>query len=201
MKKTGNILYWVILIVLIMVTASVAYKRMKPSAVEKIPSQNNESTLSDNTKDKSENKKEDENNNDADMAPDFSLEDMEGNKITLSDYQGKIVVLNFWATSCGYCVQEMPDLDKLNKKLLEEDEGIVFAVNLGEELSKIKKFTEDRKLTLPVLMDYDGSVSKTYRVSGIPVTYIIDKDGTLYGRILGATDYDTLMQGIEKIKK
>lgn len=187
MKKTGNIAFWIIIVVILMFTASIIYNRMKPSTVEEFPQSQKESTQ---PKDSEEA---------APLAPDFSLEDINGNKVTLSDYKGKVVFLNFWAVWCGLCVREMPDLDRANKDMLEEEQALILTVNVQEEQSIAKSFMEDRKLSMPVLMDYDGKVSGLYRVGGIPTTYIINKDGTLYGRILGATDYDTLMDTLEKI--
>jgi len=128
------------------------------------------------------------------MAPDFTLEDLDGNEVKLSDYRGKIVFLNFWATWCIYCVQEMPDLESASKKMAEAGDAVIVTVNQMEDKDTVRKFMEDKKLTLPVLMDYTGEVNYMYGVSGIPVTYVIDKDGSVYGRIAGRTDEETILK-------
>jgi len=153
-----------------------------------------------------ENKNDEEKNGEGDedksqkiMAPDFTLEDLDGNEVNLSDYRGKIVFLNFWATWCIYCVQEMPDLESANKKLAEAGDAVIVTVNQMEDKDTVRKFMEDKKLTLPVLMDYTGEVNYMYGVSGIPVTYVIDKDGSVYGRIVGRTDEETILMVAEEL--
>ncbi|NSW91615.1 MAG: TlpA family protein disulfide reductase [Firmicutes bacterium] len=132
-------------------------------------------------------------------APDFELEDLEGNKVKLSEYKGKIVILNFWALWCPYCIKEMPDLDRVNKKLLEGDDAVILTVNLQDSIDKVKDYIRENGFSIPVLMDTDGNVGNMYNVTGIPITYIIDKEGAFYGYIPGATNEKALLEIIEKI--
>ncbi|HHW30760.1 MAG TPA: TlpA family protein disulfide reductase [Clostridiaceae bacterium] len=219
MKRNENVIIWIILFIVIMAAATLIYNKIKPDAIEKFPNSQKEDTLDkkDNLSDTDEsdegNAEEPEDNTsdseknstkkDAPLAPDFTIEDMEGNKVSLSDFRGKYVFMNFWATWCGYCVQEMPDLDKAYKEMEKEGDAVIIAVNVQEELETVKKFIEEGNLSMPVLMDYKGEASRLYgiHVSGIPVTYVIDREGALYGRIIGATDYDTIMGVLEEIMK
>ncbi len=127
------------------------------------------------------------------MAPDFTLKDLEGNDVSLSDYQGKIVILNFWAVWCKYCVEEMPDFNELNKELEQAGDAVILAVNVQEPYDTINKFLTESDIDLKVLMDEDGYVAGAmYGVDGYPTTFIINDDGSLYTYIPGKTDIKTL---------
>ena len=147
-----------------------------------------------------ESKEDDEEKPQKVMAPDFTLEDLDGNKVSLSDYRGKIVFLNFWATWCIYCVQEMPDLESANRKLAEAGDAVIVTVNQMEDRDTVRKFMEDNKLTLTALMDFTGEVNYTYGAVGIPLTYVIDKDGSVFGRIPGRTDEETILRVAEMLR-
>lgn len=135
------------------------------------------------------------------MAPDFNLKGLDGKSVKLSDYQGKVVILNFWAVWCKYCKQEMPDLNELNKELEKDGEAVIVAVDVQETADVINEYLTSNKIGLKVLMDQDGSVSQQYGVSGYPTTFIINKDGSVYTYIPGATDKATLLMVLDKIKK
>lgn len=130
-----------------------------------------------------EDEEKDEEKNEV-VAPDFSLTDLNGNTVKLSDYRGKVVILNFWASWCPPCVAEMPDFDKVNRKLAESDDAVILAVNLTdgqrETEEKARKFIKDKGYSLNVLLDKKGSASDDYMIYSIPTTYIINRDGTLY---------------------
>lgn len=130
-------------------------------------------------------------------APDFTLKTLDGDTVSLSDYQGKIVLLNFWATTCGYCVQEMPDLDKLNK---EYEDVVVLAVDVMEKEDKVREFIEDGGYDFDVALDLDGQVAMTYLIPGFPTSYFIEEDGTLIRTIVGMLEYDKMVWIIENIK-
>ena len=118
------------------------------------------------------------------VAPDFTLDGMDGKPVTMSDLQGSVVVLDFWATWCGPCVMAMPHLDKVYKDL--KDDGLrVFAVNLREGPEKVKNFMETKGLSLPALYDTEGEVAKQYGVQGIPTQVIVGKDGTVKKVVVG----------------
>lgn len=110
-------------------------------------------------------------------ATDFVLEDLTGQKIRLSEIQDQVILINFWASWCGPCVVEMPVLQDRFEKF--KTELIVLAVNAGEDTETAKQFVTDNNLNFPVLLDSNGMVQKTYRVRGLPTTFIIDKQGII----------------------
>lgn len=117
-------------------------------------------------------------------APFFELKNVEGRTIRLSDLHGKFVVLNFWATWCVPCIKEMPELQKAHQ-LLKKKGVKILAINLGEKTSKIKKFLQEYRLSIPVLLDGYGNTSAKYRVIRLPVTYFITPDGILREEMFG----------------
>lgn len=122
-------------------------------------------------------------------AIDFTLKDQYGNTRTLSDYKGKTVFLNFWATWCSPCKAEMPDIQKLYEEFQQEDVVIlgVAAPNLGKEQSEegIRTFLEENGYTYPVLMDTEAEAFQAYGINSFPTTFMIDKDGNVFGYIPG----------------
>ena len=117
-------------------------------------------------------------------APDFTLQDLEGNNVTLSELKGNVILLDFWATWCGPCVMAMPHIDKLHQDY--KDRAVkVYAVNQREAREKIEPFLKSKKLSLPVLLDPNGDVGKAYGVRGIPTTVLIGKDGTILKVMVG----------------
>jgi thiol-disulfide isomerase/thioredoxin len=121
---------------------------------------------------------------------DFELDDVNGGIKKLSSYRGKLVFLNFWATWCGPCRYEMPSMQRIYHELKSEGFEIV-AVNLREGKQLVKKFLDQNKLTFPVLLDKDGRVGAIYGARSIPTTYLIDRNGSIIGRAIGAREWDT----------
>ena len=119
-------------------------------------------------------------------APDFQLTSSQGNDYTLSDYQGHPVLLNFWATWCGPCVEEMPQL----QRVFEANRAsglVVFAVS-SEALDQIAEFGADHDLSFPLLVDEGGRISNQYRVSAFPTSYFIDAQGVIQDIVIGSMD-------------
>lgn len=127
-----------------------------------------------------------------DMAPDFTLEDLNGNKITLSKLKGKIVMVNFWATTCPYCRIEMPDINAFYKAHKGELE--VLAVDLGESDSTIKDYIKDKGFEFKILKDTNGDVGYLYGIRFIPTTFFIDKKGVITAIANGAMTHDEISQ-------
>jgi peroxiredoxin len=125
------------------------------------------------------------------LAPpvDFNLLDLNGKRVILSGLKGKIVFLNFWATWCSPCREEMPSMQKLNARFKDKDFAML-AVSLKEPASAVKKFFKDYSLTFTALLDPDGELMTPYRIRGIPNTYIIDRDGTIIGKAFGPRKWD-----------
>ncbi|WP_130805550.1 TlpA family protein disulfide reductase [Senegalia massiliensis] len=133
-------------------------------------------------------------------APDFTLQTLSGEKASLSDYKGKIVLINFWATWCTYCDEEMPDLEKLYNEN-KDDDFVVLAVDVGEEESLVRDYIEEGGYTFPVLLDSDMKVSRNnYYVSAFPTSYFIDKEGNLIGAVPGMMTYPQMTQILEQIR-
>jgi thiol-disulfide isomerase/thioredoxin len=123
-------------------------------------------------------------------AIDFELEDMNGDIKKLSSYSGKVVFLNFWATWCGPCRIEMPSMQRVYEEF--KDKGfVIVAVDLQEDKKVVKKFITEYNLTFPVLLDKTGKVGGIYGARSIPTTYLIDRNGYIIGRQIGAREWDT----------
>lgn len=212
MRKTGSIVLWIVASVLVIVALYSLYNRIKPEITSRLnPQQNIENTQdSDETtvKDKTANEKDGQKEPDREiiMASDFTLKDLEGKTVKLSDFRGKIVVLNFWATWCPPCREELPDLDEVSKELAKGEDAVFLGVNITDGIrdteSKVQKFVKDNKLSMQVLLDHGGKVAsmEPYVVEGIPTTFFINRDGSIYGKIPGATDKETIMKIIDQIK-
>lgn len=132
-------------------------------------------------------------------APDFTAYDAEGNAVSLSDYIGKPLVLNFWASWCGPCKSEMPEFQQ---KFEETDEVQFLMVNMTtgrETQADAQALLEQEGYTFPVLFDTDGDAAMTYSVYSLPTTYFIDAEGHLVAGARGAIDGETLQKGIKMI--
>ena len=132
-------------------------------------------------------------------AVDFELEDQYGNIHRLEDYRGKTIFLNFWATWCPPCKAEMPDIQKLYEKSATEGEDAVIvlgvaAPNMGQEGSEeeIAAFMEEKGYTYPVLMDTEGELFASYGIMSFPTTFMIDRDGNVFGYVSGMLSADMM---------
>jgi len=122
-------------------------------------------------------------------AHNFDVTDIDGTKYRLSDYKGKVIVLNFWATWCPPCREEMPAMNRAHHKL-KNDDVVILAINVGEDEDTIFEFTGNYPVDFPLLMDKDGSVIKRYPVMGLPTTYIISPTGVVTHRTIGVRGWD-----------
>lgn len=134
-------------------------------------------------------------------APDFIVYDAQGNEVRLSDYFGKPIVLNFWASWCGPCQSEMPDF---HEKYLQLGEDIHFLmVNMTdgsrETIESAAAFISENEYTFPVLYDTQSSAALTYGAYSLPTTFFIDAEGYAIAQATGAIDADTLRRGIDMI--
>ena len=111
-------------------------------------------------------------------APQFALRSPDGQVVQLSDFEGQVVWINFWATWCGPCRRELPDIQELAAEF-KDDGLVVLALNQGESGNKATDFWEELELDLPILLDSDEDVSNQYRLIGLPNNYFIDEDGIL----------------------
>jgi peroxiredoxin len=114
---------------------------------------------------------------------DFALKDLNGKTVRLTDYQGKVVLLEFWATWCGPCKQSMPELGRLYEKY--KDRGFeIIAISMDESESAVRQFVEEYRLSFTVVID-DADVNSAYGVFSIPTTFILDKSGQIVKKHLG----------------
>ncbi|MBI2758925.1 MAG: TlpA family protein disulfide reductase [Chloroflexi bacterium] len=137
------------------------------------------------------------------LAPDFTLDTLDGNKTTLSGLRGKIVVVNLWATWCLPCRQETPALEKAYEQY--KDSGVVIlGVDLTNQdlVSDVESFVQEFKLTYPILLDRDGSVSNLYQIKGIPTTFFINREGIIRTMVVGGPMSETFIRSkIEALLK
>ncbi len=109
-------------------------------------------------------------------APAFNLRTMDGRKISLESLKGKVVVINFWGIWCGWCVQEMPDLQKLHEKYVNDPDVAVITIDNDDNPDDVPPWMKAKGYTFPVLFD-DGYVSKNAGITAFPTTWFLDKDG------------------------
>jgi peroxiredoxin len=121
--------------------------------------------------------------------PDFTLPTLDGGFITLSNFKGKVVLINFWTTWCPPCREEMPSLERLYRHFKHEDFTLL-AVDIMENPKTVKRFARDYNLSFPILLDEKGEVSAKYAANAIPTTYFIDKQGKAVGKAIGPRKWD-----------
>ena len=131
-------------------------------------------------------------------APDFTLNDLDGKAVSLSDYRGKVVLISFWASWCGPCRVEIPHMIKVYDEL--HDQGFeILAVNLRENESTAAKFAKAAKMDFPILLDRDGKVSAAYYARGIPTSVFVDRQGIIGNVHTGALTEKRLHQYIDPL--
>ena len=145
--------------------------------------------------------------------PNIVLYDQYGKKHNIEEYKGKVVVINFWATWCGYCVQEMPEFEKVYKEFgSNKKDVIILGVagpiskknqnNVDVEKDEVISFLKKKNITYPTLMDEAGKSFDDYKVRALPMTYVINKDGYLEGFVSGAITSEQLRKAVnETLKK
>jgi len=120
----------------------------------------------------------------------FSLPMLTGGIAALSDFKGRIVILNFWATWCPPCRAEMPSMENLYQRF--RDQGLeILAVDIGEDENTIRRFINNNKYTFPVLLDTNKRISNSYGIEAIPTTYILDREGKIIARVVGSISWDS----------
>lgn len=123
-------------------------------------------------------------------APNFHLRDLTEGASTLTDYRGKWVLVNFWASWCGPCRSEVPDLQELTQR--RPDDVVVLGVNQQETRDAAAKFAQEFDVTYPIVLDRSGEVSQAYRAQGLPVSYLVNPEGVIEKAYLGRVTEDDL---------
>jgi cytochrome c biogenesis protein CcmG/thiol:disulfide interchange protein DsbE len=130
------------------------------------------------------------------LAPDFELLDFEGRAVRLSDFRGKPVLLNFWATWCPPCRKEMPDLERFHEQY--GDKIAVLGINWNDPPAEALEFLKSYEVTYPNAVDRDGKVFVGYQLVALPTSFWIDEAGVIRGYWLGPMSTDTMVQGFQK---
>jgi thiol-disulfide isomerase/thioredoxin len=128
----------------------------------------------------------------------FKLKDLNGKDVSLSDFKGKKVLLNFWASWCRPCISEMPDIQKLYNETKDSD-LVILAVNLGEDKATVKSFIDINKYNFTVLLDLEEIAGRQYTIAAIPTTFFIDKEGNIVSTVKGAITLEKMKMYISKL--
>lgn len=126
------------------------------------------------------------------VAPEFTAVNSAGEQVKLSDYRGKAVMINFWASWCTPCVREMPLVHQIAQDYQNDVETLF--VNVGESKGTIREFMDKQAFNFPVIIDVTGNISGMYRITGLPATMVIDRDGEFRHILLGELTEDTPLQ-------
>lgn len=132
-------------------------------------------------------------------APAFALQDTDGIAVQLSDFRGKVVLVNFWATWCAPCRKEFPELAKAYDD--HNGELVVLAVDLQESPDEVRKFAEEYGAKFPIVIDANADVAGAYRLLGLPSSYFVDQQGILRDQFFGPLSRKTLDEKIEKTRQ
>ncbi|MEK6266782.1 MAG: TlpA family protein disulfide reductase [Clostridium sp.] len=131
-------------------------------------------------------------------ALDFELKDLNGKEVSLSDFKGKKVFLNFWASWCPPCKAEMPDIERLYSETKDTD-LVILAVNVGESKNTAKSFIDNNKYNFTVLLDSDQNLANQYNIKGFPTSFFIDKEGNIISSKVGGMSLDEMKSYINKL--
>ena len=131
------------------------------------------------------------------IVEDFELTALDGSKSNLYQYEGQIIVLNFWATWCGFCVEEMPLLDEMDKR----DDITVIAISVGEEAETVRKYIEDNGYDFDVYLDKEGTLASKFGVTGFPTSLFLGKDFEFFYSYPGMLEQDTFDSVLEAIDR
>ncbi len=202
MNKNIRLIIIIVAVIALFIGAYFAYNSLKedyiPDTLAPVVDKNNIDE-SNKTNESVDNNKADNSEEVDYSAPDFEVEDKNGNTVKLSDYFGKPIVLNMWASWCGPCQSEMPFFEEACK---ENDDIEFLMVNMtaGDSKESADDFIKENGYTFPVFYDVTGEASYTYGASSLPMTFFIDKNGDMITYAVGAINSEQLKQGMDMIR-
>jgi len=132
------------------------------------------------------------------LAPDFTVIDLDGHKLTLSDFKGKVVLLNFWATWCAPCRSEIPHFVEMQNKYGPQGFQVI-GISMDDDAKPVREFYQEYKLNYPVAVGDDKLAERYGGVLGLPINFIIDREGRIYAKHLGATDVSVFDQQVQEL--
>jgi cytochrome c biogenesis protein CcmG, thiol:disulfide interchange protein DsbE len=133
-------------------------------------------------------------------APNFVASDLESRPVSLEELRGSVVLLNIWATWCAPCREEMPSMQRLHERFVEQGLRVVAVsidaesgrrLGIGPPAGDVRGFVEEYGLTFDVWLDPAGEIQRIYRTTGVPESFLIDRDGAIVKKVIGATDWDS----------
>ena len=196
--KTLKLLIWILAFAVVIVGAYVLYNRLSSEiSVGGIATVAQETKAPEATENPGETAAETEEK--GSEAPDFTVYDLEGNAYKLSDFRGKPVLLNFWASWCGPCQMEMPDFQKFYETHGDKVNFVIVNLTDGQQetVESASAFIAEKGYTFPVYYDTDIDAAMKYGVSAVPVSYFIDAEGYFVAWAQGALSADMLQQGMD----
>lgn len=207
MKKKSSLIIIIIVLIAVIVGASFAYNHLaKKGGAQNLVS-NGETVDNDAIDDKEQAEGTETSNHDADISDqtastlDFTVVDRDGNAVKLSDFQGKPVILNFWASWCGPCRAEMPDLDEMYAQYGDDIHFVMVNATDGsrETVDSAKEYIDDAGYSFPIYFDTELEASMTFQAYSLPTTYFIDANGQPIAQATGTMTMDVIQQGIDMI--
>ena len=132
------------------------------------------------------------------LARDFTLESLDGSQVSLSDYRGQVVLVNFWATWCPPCRAEIPDLEAAYQAH-RQDGFVILGVDVEDPRHLIESFLDEVEMTYPILLDEAGRTSREYRAPGLPMTLLLDREGVIQVRHAGYISAEQLSEYLEQV--
>ena len=183
-----------ILIIILSIVLTTVMMTACTNDADEVPENEIQEAIDENQVNNNESEKNNDETQDKEpvMAPDFELKSIDGSLIKLSENRDKNVLLNFWYTGCGFCVTEMPDLQKLQDTY--PDDLLLLAINVGENKDEIEAFMDENKLSFTVLLDEDMLVAYDYGIRSFPTTIAVNKKGEVAGGYIGMLTYEQMEQ-------
>jgi len=194
MQQGNNKLIWILVFILALLAGSSYYNHDKSPNIDQ-PAQQKGSPDTGASSSKAAKGK---------LAPEITLNNLNGQTVKLSNYRGKVVILNFWASWCPPCKSEMPELDKAAREFASGSDAVLVSVNLTdgsrETVDKATNYIADNKYSMIVLLDTQSRAANAYNITSIPATYIMDKQGVIVNTIVGPTTQKTLNDYVNQLK-